>query len=293
MSAGAAKANPASLFYAGGATATLLRQGLRLAQALGPRLGGALALRLFCSPLPPKFLGRRALPAPWVAEDWAFEGSHLRAWRHGEPAAERPRVLLVHGWGGRAAQMRALAEALWQAGMDPVLLDLPAHGHSGGWSSHLPQWRRALFAAAARLGPLHGLVAHSLGAVAGLSAAARGLPVQRLALLATSAPPATVLAWFGHAFGLGEASRADLRERLEQLSGGPLAQFEPAGLAQGLGQPVLLIHDEQDRAAPVAHARALVEALPQARLLLSSGLGHRRVLDHISHLDAVCAHLRG
>ncbi len=288
----ATPANPASLFYAGGATAMLLRQGLRLAQVMGPQLGGALALRLFCSPLPPKFLGRRALPAPWVAEDWAFEGSHLRAWRHAEATgAERPRVLLIHGWGGRAAQMRALAEALWQRGMDPVMLDLPAHGHSGGWSSHLPQWRRALFAAASRLGPLRGIVAHSLGAVAALSAAARGLPVQRLALLATSAPPATVLSWFDQAFGLGEASRQDLRKRLERLSDGPLAQFEPEGLGRHLQLPVLLIHDEQDRAAPLAHAEALATALPRSRLLTSSGLGHRRVLNHISHVDAVCAHL--
>ena len=231
MSTGAAKANPATLFYAGGAMATLLRQGLRLAQALGPRLGGAMALRLFCSPLPPKFLGRRALPAPWAAEDWAFEGSQLRAWRHGESAGDRPRVLLIHGWGGRAAQMKALAEALWQAGFDPVLLDLPAHGHSGGWSSHLPQWRRALFAAVARLGPLHGIVAHSLGAVTALSAAARGLPVQRLALLATSAPPATVLSWFGHAFGLGEGSQRDLRKRLELLSDGPWSSSNRPGWA--------------------------------------------------------------
>ncbi|MDI4634590.1 alpha/beta fold hydrolase [Pelomonas sp. V22] len=287
-----AQANPASLFYAGGLTATLLRQGLRLAQLMGPQLGGALALRLFCSPLPPKFLGRRSLPAPWLAEDWAFEGSQLRAWRHAAAAAtQRPRVLLVHGWGGRASQMRKLGEALWQQGLDPVLLDLPAHGHSGGWSSHLPQWRRALFAAASRLGPLHGVVAHSLGAVAALSAAARGLPVQRLALLATSAPPATVLSWFGQAFGLGEASRQDLRKRLERLSDGPLAQFEPDWLGPHLHQPVLLIHDEQDRAAPLAHAEALAAVLPDCRLLRSRGLGHRRVLDHISHVDAVCAHL--
>lgn len=289
----AVKANPANLFYAGGATATFLRQGLRLAQAMGPRLGGSLALRLFCSPLPPKFLGRRAMPAPWRAEDWAFEGSHLRAWRHGDSLGDRPQVLLVHGWGGKAAQMKSLAEALWQQGLDPVLLDMPAHGHSGGWSSHLPQWRRALFVAASHLGPLQGVVAHSLGAVATLSATARGLPVQRLALLATSAPPATVLGWFGQAFGLGEAARHDLRKRLELLSDGPLAQFEPAWLGEHLHQAVLLIHDEQDRAAPVANAQALAETLPDARLLLSSGLGHRRVLDHISHLDAVCAHLRG
>lgn len=292
MSAGA-KANPASLFYAGGAAAVILRQCLRLAQVLGPGLGGALALRLFCSPLPPKFLGRRALAAPWVAQDWAFEGKGLRAWRHADSAGDRPRVLLVHGWGGKAVQMQSLAEALWHEGLDPVLLDLPAHGHSGGWSSHLPQWRRALFAAVAHLGPLQGIVAHSLGAVAALSAAARGLPVQRLALLATSAPPAAVLGWFGQAFGLGEASRSDLRKRLERLSDGPLAQFEPAWLGRHVQQPVLLIHDEQDRAAPLVHARALAESLPQARLVLSHGLGHRRVLDHISHLDAVCAHLRG
>ena len=40
-----------------------------------------------------------------------------------------------------------------------------------------------------KLGPLHGVVAHSLGSLATLHAAARGLPVQRLALIAPSSPP--------------------------------------------------------------------------------------------------------
>ncbi|MDM4767149.1 alpha/beta fold hydrolase [Pelomonas sp. SE-A7] len=288
-----ATANPAALFYADGFAARLLRQGLRLAQGLGPRYGGALALRLFSTPLPPKWAGRRALPAPWRGEDWQFDGRSLRRWRHAESDGTRPRVLLVHGWGGRSAQMLALAEALWREGYDPVLLDWPAHGHSGGWTSNLPQWRRALFAVVAELGPLHAIVAHSLGAVAALSAAARGLPVQRLALLATSAPPATVLGWFSNAFGLGDATRQELRRRLERLSDGPLEQFEPGWLASRLHLPVLLIHDEQDRAAPFELAGRLAQALPQARLISSQGLGHRRVLDHMSHLEAVCGHLRG
>ena len=98
-------------------------------------------------------------------------------------------MLLVHGWAGDAQQMLTLAEALAQAGFDPVLLDFPAHGRSGGWRATLPQFARALWAASARLGPLHAVVAHSLGALAAAHAAANGLPVGRLALLAPSPPP--------------------------------------------------------------------------------------------------------
>lgn len=293
--------NPAALFYAGGLGLKLVRRLLGAAQALTPALVERLAFRLFCTPMPPKWRTRRALPAPWQAQPWELMGQRLQAWRHaeamvrGEAAApatqERPRVLLVHGWAGSARHMLALGERLWAAGFDPVLLDMPAHGHSAGARTHMPQFLQTLHAAAQRFGPFDALVAHSIGALAAGHAVAQGLPVRRLALLACSAPPRQVLRWFGLTFGLGDAVTQALRARLERLGGVPLEAFEPAWLAGRLAVPTLLVHDVKDRAAPLAVAEALASALPAARLLRTEGLGHRRVLDDAAVLDAVAAHL--
>lgn len=270
--------NPAAAFYAS-PVARLLGAALRTAHRWSPRVATQLALRLFFTPLPSKQQARaRPVPAPWVAQRRRFESGELVTWQRSDVPAGAPKVLLVHGWAGDAQQWRALGDRLAAAGFDPVLLDLPAHGRSDGRRSTLPQWVRALFAATATLGPWHAVVAHSLGALASAHAAARGLPAQRLALVATSPPPRLFLRWFASGLGPGEALAQRMQQRIEGREGVPLAQFEPAWLGQHLQQPTLLVHDRDDRTAPLPVAERLAAALPQAELALTQGLGHRRIL---------------
>lgn len=285
-------ANPAAAFYAASPVARALGVTLRLADRLAPALGTRGALRLFFTPLPWKLAARRPLPAPWQVSHWPFEGVQLAMHRRGDLPAGRPVVLLVHGWAGHAAQFRRIGDVLAAQGFDPVLLDLPAHGRSGGWRSTLPQFSRTLFAAVARLGPLHGVVAHSLGSLATLHAAARGLPVQRLALIAPSSPPAQFMAWFAHSFGLPAGLAERMQRQIEHREGVPLAEYEAGWLGPRVAQPTLLLHDEADRIAPFAASRRLAQALTAARLEPHGGLGHRRILDDGAVADAVAAHLR-
>lgn len=284
--------NPAAAFYAASPSARALGAALRWTDRLAPGWATRGALRLFFTPLPWKLAARRPLPAPWRVSRWSFEGAHLAAHRRGDIPPGRPLVLLVHGWAGSAGQMRRLGDTLADQGFDPVLLDFPAHGASGGWRATLPQFARAIFAATARLGPLHGVVAHSLGALAALHASARGLPVQRLALIAPSAPPAQFITWFAGSFGLPERIAPRMRAQIERREGVPLEQYEPAWLGARIALPTLLLHDEGDRVAPFAASQRLAQAIPALRLDPRTGLGHRRILDDAGVAGAVAAHLR-
>lgn len=288
--------NPASGFYAG-VFARSLGLALRLSQSVAPAAATRLALRLFFTPLPLKLAARRqTLPAPWRVEHWSFEQGAVAMYRRTSAtladAPARPTVLLVHGWAGDAQQMLGLANALAATGFDPVLLDFPAHGRSGGWRASLPQFVRALWAASARLGPLHGVVAHSLGALAAAHAAANGLPVGRLALIAPSPPPALFLQWFARSLRLGEGISQRMGATLERVEGVPLAHFEPAWLGPRLAQPTLVVHDEGDRVSPLAVGQRLSQAVAGARLLVTHSLGHRRVLADEAVAQEVVSHLR-
>lgn len=287
-----APANPAAAFYAASPLARGLGAALRLADRIAPAWGTASALRVFFTPLPWKLAARRALPAPWKRRDWPFEGVRLASYRRSDVAPGRPVVLLVHGWAGSARQLRAIGDALAAAGLDPVLIDLPAHGRSGGWRATLPQFARALFAAVARLGPLHGVVAHSLGALAALHAAARGLPVQRLALLAPSAPPAEFLDWFAGSFGLPGHASERMRRQIETREAVALDEFEPGWLGARVAQPCLVAHDEGDRVAPFERGAQLAASLPAARFAATRGLGHRRILDDAQVAIRILEHLQ-
>jgi pimeloyl-ACP methyl ester carboxylesterase len=83
-----------------------------------------------------------------------------------------------------------------------------------------------------------------------------------------------------------------MRAAIERREGVPLQQFEPAWLGERLAQPTLLLHDEGDRVAPLAGSQALQQALPEARLATTRGLGHRRLLSDVQSIAAVVEHVR-
>lgn len=283
--------NPAAAFYAT-APARALGAAVRAAHGLSADIGTALAMCLFFTPLA---RGRRAraatVPPPWRPQRHRFERGELVSWQRADTAG-RQRVLLTHGWAGDAQQMRGLGDAVAAAGFDPVLLDLPAHGASDGRRATLPQWVRALFTASATLGPWSGVVAHSLGALAVAHASARGLPAQRLVLLAPSPPPALFLRWYAAGLGLNESLAERMERSIARREGIGVEQFAPDWLGPRVAPPTLVVHDADDRTAPLAGGRALTEALRDARLQVTRGLGHRRILDDPAVIDAVAQHLR-
>lgn len=282
--------NPAAAFFASPAArgvAALLR-GL---QHVSPTLGTHVAMGLFFTPMPTKWLARsRAVPRPWVERRLPFEGGHVSVWQRSDIEPGRPKVLLTHGWAGDAQQLRPLADALAQAGFEPVLLDLPAHGRSSGWRSNLFQWARAMFAVTARFGPWDGVVAHSLGAMALSHALARGLPARRVALIALAPAPWQFLRWFADAMGTGESLAARMRGHFERREGVSLGHFEPTWLAERVEQPTLIVHDRGDITAPLSGSEALLAGLPTGRLHVTEGLGHRRLLSDTGVMREVVAH---
>ena len=234
---------------------------------------------------------RGSVPSRWQIDSSPFENGSLVTYRRRGVDAARPPVLLVHGWAGSGAQLFRIGDALADAGFTPILLDFPAHGRSGGWQSTLPQFQRAIYAAASRIGPLHALVAHSLGAVATMHAAARGLSVERLVLVAPSAPPMLFLRWFAGAFGLRESVADRMRHRIESREAMTLDEFEPEWLGPRIHQRVLVIHDASDKVAPLMVSERVLSTLGDARLVTTESLGHRRVLDDRRVAEAVVAHL--
>ena len=285
----------ASAYYQAAPGTRWLRWGLGLSQRLWPALAVRAAYRVFGTPLPPQWLQRRsAALADWRTEHWAFEDASLSVYLP-PPAPHGPVVLLLHGWGGQAAQMLPLAQAVAARGLRPVLVDLPAHGQSQGRTSNLPQFARAIEYLCARLQQqgheLRAVVAHSLAANALAYSAARGLPVQRLVLLAPPASPLAYTRLFAAVFGLSEDTRARLQQRVEAREGVLMRQFEPAAVGPRVRQPTLIVHDRDDRINRFSDAEAFRNAIAGAQLLDTSGLGHTRLLRGEAVLQAVAQHL--
>lgn len=270
----------------------LLRLGLTASQRLWPALAVRAAHRLFGTPVPPRPLGSRwrAAPAGWQAATWPFERASLTVYTPTDAPSDRV-ALLVHGWGGHAGQLLPLAASLAAQGLQPVLVDMPAHGRSGGRVSTLPQFARAIDYVAARLQQqgqtLELLAAHSLGANAAAYAVSRGLAAQRLVLLAPPASPYEYTRLFARMFGLSERTRALLQQRIEAREGILMPQFEPPAVGPRIAVPALVVHDRGDRINRFADGLAYAQAIAGAELLATDGLGHAKILRDAAVLDAV------
>jgi pimeloyl-ACP methyl ester carboxylesterase len=270
-------------YYGNSPLIRLFRLGLSVSQHLWPALAVRAAYRLFGTPLPPRWLRRpRGWPAHWLIERWPFERAGLTLYRDSTVAGNAPAVLLVHGWGGHAGQMLPLAAALTARGLQPVILEMPAHGRSAGSTSNLPQFARAVEYAAARLQAsglvLHAVVAHSLGANAAAHALSRGLAVQGLVMLAPPASPLAYTQLFAHMFGLRESTRRAMQQRIEAREGILMPQFEPQAVGPRIAQPVLVVHDRGDRINRFADGEAYGRAITGATLHATEELGHMKIL---------------
>lgn len=269
-------------YYQANTGIRLFRLALAASQRLWPALAVRAATRLFATPLPPKWMNRRtAWEATWRTEQWAFEQASLTV--YSQPVAPHgPVALLVHGWGGHAGQLRALADSLARHGLRPVLVEMPAHGRSDGTISNLPQFARAIEYVVGRLQQeghaVRLLAAHSLGANAAAFAASRGLPVERLVLLAPPASPREYTRYFAQVFGLHEGTRAAMQKQIEAREAILMPQFEPAAVGPRIRIPTLVIHDRQDSVNPFADAQAFAHAIRGAELVPTEGLGHRKML---------------
>ena len=103
---------------------------------LFPELAGAWAERMFLTP--PRNGGAAAALDLIDARSSMIEhkGRHIATWRWG--SRDAPAVILAHGWGGYAAQMRAFVFPLLSAGYRVIAYDQPAHGVSEGRLTGLP-----------------------------------------------------------------------------------------------------------------------------------------------------------
>jgi pimeloyl-ACP methyl ester carboxylesterase len=242
-----------------------------------PEYAAALAERLFLTP--PKARLPQSTFFDFIDAHAGFveyRGRNLAAWRWGP--ADAPAVLLAHGWGGYAAQMRGFVPQLLAEGYRVIAYDQPAHGLSEGKLAGLPDFAGALAAVAASYGGVRHVIAHSLGAVGAALAITRGLQLQSAVLVS---PPSDLVGYsrqFARWTWMPERLRRKMQAAIEERYGLRWFELEIPRLAPRLRTPALVIHDHGDGVVPWRQGAALAQAWPGARLLSTVGLGHGRIL---------------
>jgi pimeloyl-ACP methyl ester carboxylesterase len=241
---------------------------------VAPGLAAAAAERMFFTPHGPRRSRGDGVLRSARRLRLEVAGRRLAAWKWGQG----PAVLLVHGWGGRAAQLSSFVAPLVERGYSAVVFDAPGHGRSGRGLSSAPEFARALRAVADAVGGVEGVVAHSLGAAATALALRDGLAVRRVVFLAPPADPPAWVAPFAARLGVSPEVVERMRRRSENRLGLSWDELKVARLAARYTAPLLVIHDREDAEVPLADGAAIVAAWEGARLVETAGLGHHRLL---------------
>ncbi|MBX3530817.1 MAG: alpha/beta fold hydrolase [Rhizobiaceae bacterium] len=273
----------------------VIRSLFTVAEHLAPRATGRAAFALF-SRTPPR---RRISPKERAALDAAepvmrearrhwlkSDGSSVAAYDFATGHTRRgaPTVLVLHGWGSRAAHMAGIICSLDAAGFRVIALDLPGHGESGGNSLNMAIAVRAVAEAAAWFGPFDAVVGHSFGgavaanAIVGSIRGVDAVPARRLVMVSSPSSMPSLFKDFGRFLNLGARTQTALADRVERLAGRPLEEFVVASQLVGANLPVLVLHAPDDKEISAKEAVALAGAGPHVRLEWKPGLGHRRIL---------------
>lgn len=238
------------------------------------------ALSLLCS------LAGRIRPLPVSSSQQAAmgEASRLRYGADGRQVAwswgKGPVVMLVHGWGGRAAQMAPLAVSLARQGFRAVAPDITGHGDSPDRRSSWGHFLGDIAALSAVLGGrAHACIGHSAGGLAMMAARAQhGFGAERyIAVCAPSFPYPPIVAVkkrLDPPAGILERYKGHIAAQF----GGPWAALESGAAFAGAGANLLVIHDASDRYLDGGDAGRIAALCPDAQFVELKGYGHQKIL---------------
>ncbi|KAA3619929.1 MAG: alpha/beta fold hydrolase [Calditrichaeota bacterium] len=217
------------------------------------------------------------------AQPFTVQTKHgkIAAWQWGSG----PTILCIHGWEGRGTQFHGFVKPLVDSGYRVVVYDGPAHGDSDGNQTNLIHFVEATKELLQVVGVIHGIIAHSFGGAVATLLLKSGVQATKATFFAAPNDMIEITENFGTILGLTPAVLHNMRDDfLHRYQGDwkPYAQawedLELAKMAKEISLPLLLLHDEDDKAVKMNNSITLNNAWENANLVQTKGLGHQRIL---------------
>lgn len=256
----------------------------KLSEMLAPTLAGRWAVRLFFTPRrherpqrEKQFIADatiRKMPLRSEHKLAEHEDYYIRYdWGIG------PAVLLVHGWEGRGSQMGSFIQPLLNAGYRVITFDAFAHGDSPGKRTNMLEFAQIVTDIADDVGGFAAIIGHSVGGAAAGYAVSMGVRADKLITICS---PTTIDFIFESFTRLINASPKTVRylyKFWEDFSGKKADELSFTKFASRIDTQGLIIHDKDDKEIPYSQALELKPNWKNSQLMLTEGLGHRRILN--------------
>jgi pimeloyl-ACP methyl ester carboxylesterase len=256
-------------------------------QALSKKLATLYAAKLFTTPI------RHKMPKRELAMDQNSSqhilhvpaiNKEIMVYEYGK---SDKKVLLVHGWSGRGTQLVKIADALLEQGFMVYSFDAPAHGKSKGNFSIMPEFIASILELEKKYGPFEYAIGHSLGGMSILNAIKQNLVVKKAVTIGSGDVIQDIIDDFVKKLQLKTEYGLYLKQYFENKFGGTMDDYSAHKAAQMVQIPVLVIHDLNDGDVSVNGAYHIEKHLKHSELLITEGLGHRKIVGDSSVIEAI------
>ena len=250
----------------------------KLLQFISPNLATQFAAKLFTTPIKHKIPKRELqMDAESVQVTMLIPAinKEIVVYQYGK--SDR-KILLVHGWSGRGTQLVKIADELLKLGFSTVSFDAPAHGKSKGKTTLMPEFIASILEIEKQLGPFEYAIGHSLGGMSILNAINSGLNVKKAVTIGSADIIQDIIDDFVTQLKLKPSLGIKLRDHFEKKFNVEMDSFSASRAAKSVDIPILIIHDIHDDDVNVKAAHHIHKNLKNSELLITEGLGHRKIL---------------
>lgn len=247
-------------------------------QAVSPSLTTKFAAKLFTTPIKHKLPKRelhmeresvqKSILVPEIQKE-------IVVYEYGK---SNRKILLVHGWSGRGTQLVKIADEMLELGYMTISFDAPAHGKSKGNYSIMTEFIASILEIEKQYGPFEFAIGHSLGGMSVLNAIKQNLQVKKAITLGSGDIIQDIIDDFISKLKLKPEFGIRLRDHFEAKFGGKMDDYSAYKAAEKTEIPVLVIHDKDDDDVSVKAAYHIQKHLKQSEIMITEGLGHRKIL---------------
>lgn len=206
--------------------------------------------------------------------------------------ASAKKILLVHGWSGRGTQLVKIADELLKLGYSTISFDAPAHGKSSGKTTLMPEFIASILELEKKFGPFEAAVGHSLGGMSLYNSIRQGLKLNRLVTIASGDVVQDIMDDFTYKLRMKHKISNQMRLYFENQFGETMESFSAYLSAKEIKIPVLVIHDNDDEDIPVKAGIHIHKFLENGQLMITKGLGHRKILGDEKVIEGITTFLK-
>ncbi len=207
----------------------------------------------------------------------SINGKKIKLFEWGKQG--NPIVVMVHGWSGRATQFFKFIEPLVIKDYHVVAFDAPAHGLSEGKTTNIKEFYETLSYIEKNIGQIKIGVGHSFGGVSLLYAIKEGLNLDSIVMISSPTIGEDILTAFRKKINASPLTSKALRKMVVRRFNLDFEEITAYEIAKTIEiKNHLIIHDKDDKEVPYQNAESLKMINQKAKLMLTNGLGHTRIL---------------